>query len=368
MAGSSDLLSLFSLMKMEKANKDSILVIIADASSFTTEEIKFSHLPECPIVVACVLNEFKADTGQIARFMFLSAQVDGLSLSSLMKKGVFERYKPLFKSDFEDVNSFATALSEIIVPCREFVLRCGMFTGTVNVVPADYNCKWEDLIEIIGFVKAVNLGNIPTAEHHFLKYCNDRSEAEGANVKGFLNLLCNTLISEEMAALCRLNSETYGIIGPVKNEGIENCLLIQQISSGTNSVYWLKNLDRVVSKPFTNEEDFKLCLPTDKLPKPSYSSQRTIWDDSFGIQSDMQKILRLLKKIPDRTHAFYSELNRVHGYACTIGAEDIHNKLVNLIEAEGASQSPIVKKHTAYVCAKLRKMGIIDSSEIPPIP
>lgn len=36
------------------------------------EEIKFSHLPECPIVVACVLNEFKADTGQIARFMFLS--------------------------------------------------------------------------------------------------------------------------------------------------------------------------------------------------------------------------------------------------------------------------------------------------------
>lgn len=34
--GSSDLLSLFSLMKMEKASKDSVLVVIADASSFTT--------------------------------------------------------------------------------------------------------------------------------------------------------------------------------------------------------------------------------------------------------------------------------------------------------------------------------------------
>lgn len=69
----------------------------------------------------------------LCRVILFSAQVDGLSMSSLMKKGVFEKYKPFFKSDFEKVECFAAALSEAIIPCREFLLRCGMLSATVQV-------------------------------------------------------------------------------------------------------------------------------------------------------------------------------------------------------------------------------------------
>ena len=42
------------------------------------------------------------------------------------------------------------------------------------------------------------------------------NDVDDGSVKGFLNLLCSTMNSEEMTAICRLNSETYGIISAVK--------------------------------------------------------------------------------------------------------------------------------------------------------
>lgn len=41
-------------------------------------------------------------------------------------------------------------------------------------------------------------------------------------------------------------------------------------------------------------------------------------------------------------------------YCCAIGAEDVLEKLIQVLHEEGSSQTPIVKKHSAYVNEKLR--------------
>lgn len=58
-----------------------------------------------------------------------------------------------------------------------------------------------------------------------------------------------------------------------------------------------------------NNEGVQLCAANDSLAKPSYArTPLTCWLDAQGIQADFQKVIRLLRKIPDRTVAFYSVL------------------------------------------------------------
>lgn len=133
-----------------------------------------------------------------------------------------------------------------------------------------------------------------------------------------------------------------------------------------------------------NEEQL-FCVKNDGLSRPSYSSvQRTCWYEAHGLQSDIQKIARLLKKIPDRTFLFYSvnifadiafyrrhfiirnsvvnicrfiyfqEVNRIHAYCCAIGAEDVLEKLIQVLHEESSSQSPLIVKHAMYTSEKLR--------------
>lgn len=77
----------------------------------------------------------------------------------------------------------------------------------------------------------------------------------------------------------------------------KNCCFNWYISAPLQSVVDVAN------------EEQSFCLVNDGLSKPSYSSvQRTCWYEVHGLQSDIQKIARLLKKIPDRTFLFYSVL------------------------------------------------------------
>lgn len=51
-----------------------------------------------------------------------------------------------------------------------------------------------------------------------------------------------------------------------------------------------------------------LSAAVDCSARLSYSATniRTCWNDVHGIQSDVQKLVRLLRKMPERTTAFYT--------------------------------------------------------------
>uniref|UniRef100_A0A915CHD4 Integrator complex subunit 14 n=1 Tax=Parascaris univalens TaxID=6257 RepID=A0A915CHD4_PARUN len=366
-SASADLLSLFSLMKMESADERSTLVVITDTRAFTPEEMKYSHIPECRVNFVCVLDEMLVDEEQLTRFVIIAALSDGVDVTKSPDTAL--SYMPLFVSEFADMDKFSAAVAAQICPPPEFTLHCGMLSSPIELSPMKHDNEWDTAIEIIGFIKSIHLAYAPLAQHHYITERCERNVGEGEDTSdGFLIALCDALAAEEMSAICHLNEQTYGVIRSVKSQGSDDRMLIMSsFPRGLSSIYWLPHLERLLPQAVVegNNEGTQLCAANDSLAKPSYArTPLTCWLDAQGIQADFQKVIRLLRKIPDRTVAFYSEINRMHQHACAIGAEDILKKLTDLIEEESQLHSPIIKNHGTYVCEILRKRGVKDSTPL----
>ena len=70
--------------------------------------------------------------------------------------------------------------------------------------------------------------------------------------------------------------------------------------------------------------------------KPSYSAAPVVWIKQSGIQSDIQKVLRHARKLPEKTTQFYKELNRLQKAAVCMGWEI---NLLPIIFINGAETS-----------------------------
>ena len=79
--------------------------------------------------------------------------------------------------------------------------------------------------------------------------------------------------------------------------------------------------------------------------KPSYSAAPVVWIKQSGIQSDIQKVLRHARKLPEKTTQFYKELNRLQKAAVCMGWEIRH------------SYKSIYQKTYTYHCQVLRVAG-----------
>ncbi len=89
-----------------------------------------------------------------------------------------------------------------------------------------------------------------------------------------------------------------------------------------------KNMDRSF---FFSQEPFPVRGTSSGIRKPSYSSSPVVWIRPSSLQSDVQKILRHARKLPDKTQHFYKELNRLRRNALCIGSEFLdffHSRLI----------------------------------------
>ena len=61
-----------------------------------------------------------------------------------------------------------------------------------------------------------------------------------------------------------------------------------------------------------------------------------VWIRQASLQSDIQKVLRHARKMPEKTPHFYKELNRIQKAALSIGFYELMDGLESLIEKECA--------------------------------
>ncbi|KAK6110038.1 hypothetical protein QQG55_38360 [Brugia pahangi] len=362
-SASADLISLFLLVKMENDDETSILLVFTDACTFTPEEVNLTHLPNCTVKFVCVLDEVLTDENQIARLWAISLLTEGFKEEFDFEDS--RPWMPYFLSDYDTIDSYSDALAKDLCPVPTFLLKCGFLKAYFKTLPSVDSDDWNTVIEVIGFIPVNYLANMPTIRHHFL--------ISQLNSEDFLNLMCSSLHLEENVAICRLNKKLYGAlchISAKEEDPSVSRLVFALFPPGPMPVSWLPSFSTMCSQSIVdagNEEQL-FCIRNDGLSRPSYSSlQRTCWYEVHGLQSDMQKIARLLKKIPDRTFLFYSELNRIHAYCCASGAEDVLEKIIQVLQEESSSQSPLIVKHSVYANEKLRMYGLKNSAEIPPL-
>ncbi|MFH4977468.1 hypothetical protein AB6A40_004177 [Gnathostoma spinigerum] len=374
-SASAEMLSLFSLIRMKKPEDGSRVLVITDGAAFTPEEIKLHHIPECPTRFALVLNEELTDMDQVARFVVISAHSEGVQ--SLEECTCVDAWSPFFLSRSKNYEQFAKQIVSELYPSDVHTLTCGMLRVPIEIIPPHYESVWDETIDIVGFVKLSNLHNAPLIDYRYVverKGSKPKSKdpAAGAD-EGLVSLICSGLATEESVAICHLSGEQYGALS-ASRDADSDCmrLIIQVFPEGIDAGLWKPDFTKLTAKlslnPEKEKDSYDICIPAEQYATASYAhTQRTCWNDVYGIQADIQKVLRLLKKIPDRLPQFYAEVNRLRLHACAIAADEILDVIITKLAEEGATlASPLIKKHCDHVCHKMREGGLQNVEEIVP--
>lgn len=145
-------------------------------------------------------------------------------------------------------------------------------------------------------------------------------------------LLHGALKVENLAALVLLNNNWYGFIYSYADTKKKSNLMLNILPPGSNVIPWLGDLEML---GFTED-----LLPGEtaafpvKADKRSYSQSCVVWINRISLQSDIQKVLRHAKKMPEKTQHFYKELNRIRRAALSIGFVELLEAMATLFDKE----------------------------------
>ncbi|XP_016997822.2 integrator complex subunit 14 [Drosophila takahashii] len=150
-------------------------------------------------------------------------------------------------------------------------------------------------------------------------------------------LLHGALKMENMAALVRVGEKWYGFIYAFTDGKKKSNLMLNILPPGTNVIPWVGDLE-LLGFPEDLAPGETASFPV-RADRRSYSQSSVVWIRQASLQSDVQKVLRHAKKMPDKTQHFYKELNRIRRAALALGFVELLEALAMLLEKECAHLS-----------------------------
>lgn len=188
-------------------------------------------------------------------------------------------------------------------------------------------------------------------------------------------LLHGALKVEGMVAMCTIgtcisgsgevSSYWYGMLYSWADSKKKfNLMLSTFRGRDDESIPWMGNLKNL-GNPLLN---LKLPDAEKKKVVKSYSQQGVVvWVKQSWIQSDIQKIVRLAKRLPEKSSNFYKELSRFRRAAASSGFYEILSGMAGILERESASNPPTeATEHLNYAVRILRSPDAYDV-DIPPL-
>lgn len=152
-------------------------------------------------------------------------------------------------------------------------------------------------------------------------------------------LLHGALKVENLAALVLLNDNWYGFLYSYADSKKKSNLMLNILPPGSNVIPWLGDL-----KMLGFAEDLmpgETCAFPVKADKRSYSQSCVVWINRASLQSDIQKVLRHAKKMPEKTQHFYKELNRIRRAALSIGFIELLEAMATLFDKEAINLTAV---------------------------
>ncbi|RXM91628.1 von Willebrand factor A domain-containing protein 9 [Acipenser ruthenus] len=249
------------------------------------------------------------------------------------------------------------------------VLKCGNLTSDVQVFPRPEPVliaeETEPVLrtintdlEIVGFIEIADISSPPVLSRHLVlpiavnKECDevgtgipeDTEDENSANqIAGkspnFCVLLHGSLKVEGMVALVQLGPDWYGMLYSQADSKKKSNLMMSLFEPGPETLPWLGKISQLgpISDAKENpygEDDSKSPFPLQPKNKRSYAQNVTVWIKPSGLQTDVQKILRNARKLPEKTQTFYKELNRLRKAALAFGFWELLSGVADLLERE----------------------------------
>eukprot|EP00064_Thunnus_orientalis_P000374 superscaffoldBa00000018_g374 len=249
------------------------------------------------------------------------------------------------------------------------VLHCGNLSSDVQVFPRPEPVVVDEEVEpmpltvntdleIVGFIEIADISSPPVISRHLVlpiavnKEVDEvgtgatdelEEEASASQMAGkspnFCVLLHGSLKVEGMVALVQLGPEWYGMLYSQADSKKKSNLMMSLFEPGPDPLPWLGKISHLgpISEAAENpygEDDSKSPFPLQPQVKRSYAQNVTVWIKASGLQTDVQKILRNARKLPDKTQTFYKELNRLRKAALAFGFWELLKGVADLLERE----------------------------------
>ncbi|PIK61392.1 putative von Willebrand factor A domain-containing protein 9 [Apostichopus japonicus] len=256
---------------------------------------------------------------------------------------------------------------KIAEKCHEpfkVTLSCGNLNSVVQMFPPpnfdtfalQSQTFWDDF-KICGFLNTVDVSSPPTLSRHLVLPVSVSDKKKGADDSGegvnetdsnnedgrapsFCVLLHGSIRVENMVAVVQVGPIWYGIMYSWADTKKKANLILALFEPGLDSIPWLGKFDLLGPcsafefNPYGENEAQLSPFPVRPTDKRSYSSNPVVWIKSGSLQSDIQKVLRYARKLPDKMGLFYKELNRIRRAAMTLSMMDLLQGLSEMLERE----------------------------------
>ncbi|KAJ7365923.1 snRNA metabolic process [Desmophyllum pertusum] len=292
-------------------------------------------------------------------------------------------YVPDMPLSVQSVQNVFTRLAQTHYIGYEGTLSCGHLQSKITLSPPpDLSSIFEtskkakgqektrrlpNELSICGFLDLVDVGNPPHISRHlvipFASSSGDSKDKESGKetVKESdedgktPSLLCALTWKSESrengghchirVSITRYNyiSDWFGMLHSWADSKKKSNLVLTTFFPGEN-LSWLGNMQKLGpaaeldTNPYQSaENDEAETTPFPVMPsqRRSYNSQaNVVWIKPSGLQSDVQKLLRYAKRLPDKQGQFYKELNRLRRAALSYSYLGLLDVLANMLDKE----------------------------------
>uniref|UniRef100_A0A3Q3J484 Integrator complex subunit 14 n=1 Tax=Monopterus albus TaxID=43700 RepID=A0A3Q3J484_MONAL len=218
------------------------------------------------------------------------------------------------------------------------VLHCGNLSSDVQVFPRPEPLVVDEEVEPMPRKVSTEVDEVGAGATDELEEESSASQLAGKS-PNFCVLLHGSLKVEGMVALVQLGPEWYGMLYSQADSKKKSNLMMSLFEPGPEPLPWLGKISHLgpISEAAENpygEDDSKSPFPVQPQVKRSYAQNVTVWIKASGLQTDVQKILRNARKLPDKTQTFYKELNRLRKAALAFGFWELLKGVADLLERE----------------------------------
>ncbi|KAI1707897.1 hypothetical protein DdX_12126 [Ditylenchus destructor] len=338
------------------------LIIVRDAAHYLPISDSF-RLP-CIVKFIALSNNRTHDPRILAEFETISTAC--AADAKLLRTLTNEQLKPGMLYDNASMNSLVDSLVSLSRTTSDVSLSISPTTSIeVNVVPGlpkppflileneELLKKLNDdmkgssaQLQLLGFVKSASLLCLPRTSMLHIIRIKDLSNEKN---KHDFHLFAEALGSEGQVAVFMHSSGEECIVKPLRDDINDPWMLCLQFYP-SGHFRW--------EPEGCQTEKAKIQFSEEKGVSYKVSNSRTYWTDSHGIQSDILKINRLLKR-SDRIEQFYQEIQRIALYAIACGYDDPPTcaLMADLIMKRCSNAAPENRGHLAKIIETLKVGG-----------
>lgn len=213
-------------------------------------------------------------------------------------------------------------------------LKFGHLTGGLCIHPRPPGISSGTDINVLGVVKVCELDGPPLESRHLVQ----AESGTGDQPHLAVLMMESLLLSDEegpdkgkrSAALVKVGGR-FGLLQPQESNK-KPWLAFWLIPTGDDPLPWFGPLQSLGHPDTKNKIDFPVCDSFAR--RRSYAVPTIAWTKDKNVTSDVQKLMRAARKLPDKAPHFYKELNKIRRACLSYGFIDLIDGIAQCLDFE----------------------------------